>query len=254
MYLKILMFISNCNVKACVTMDPGSVAATAIGAAATTTATKGVDKMQERYGVRALEGARQKDDNIKDEIWHELAQVQYLCWEQESAAALQKQQLLQGRMHRLLQQQHDHELAAQEGGDLDQVFESARHGLKAGEPAAAFTCPLTMEVFRDPVMTPSGLSYERSALVEHLKKVGAFDPITREAMTASQDLLNQSESKAQMQIFPCLSTSSSPDQQAHIGCRDSGDSLWYPRQWCIKLLGLSQTYEYFYLYCSSSRA
>lgn len=52
MYLKILMFISNCNVKACVTMDPGSVAATAIGAAATTTATKGVDKMQERYGVR----------------------------------------------------------------------------------------------------------------------------------------------------------------------------------------------------------
>lgn len=59
----------------------------------------------------------------------------------------------------------------QEVGDLDQVFESARQGLKAGEPAAAFTCPLTMEVFRDPVMTPSGLSYERSALVEHLKKV-----------------------------------------------------------------------------------
>jgi len=56
----------------------------------------------------------------------------------------------------------------QEVSDLDQVFESARHNLKAGEPAAAFTCPLTMEVFRDPVMTPSGLSYERSALVEHL--------------------------------------------------------------------------------------
>ena len=63
--------------------------------------------------MQALEGARQKDDNIKDEIWHELAQVQYLCWEQESAAALQKQQLLQGRMHHLLQQQRDHELAAQ---------------------------------------------------------------------------------------------------------------------------------------------
>ncbi len=59
----------------------------------------------------------------------------------------------------------------QEVSDLDQVFESARHSLKAGEPAAAFTCPLTMEVFRDPVMTPSGLSYERSALVEHLRKV-----------------------------------------------------------------------------------
>lgn len=28
-----------------------------------------------------------------------------------------------------------------------------------------------MEVFRDPVMTPSGLSYERTALIDHLKKV-----------------------------------------------------------------------------------
>ncbi|KAL0024280.1 hypothetical protein WJX79_002681 [Trebouxia sp. C0005] len=104
-------------------------------------------------------------------------------------------------MHRLLQQQHDHELAAQEGGDLDQVFESARHGLKAGEPAAAFTCPLTMEVFRDPVMTPSGLSYERSALVEHLKKVGAFDPITREAMTASQVIPNVALRNATLQYL-----------------------------------------------------
>lgn len=60
---------------------------------------------------------------------------------------------------------------AQEALTLDHVFGAARHNLKAGEPAAAFTCPLTMEVFRDPVMTPSGLSYERSALVEHLRKV-----------------------------------------------------------------------------------
>ena len=63
--------------------------------------------------MQALEGARQKDDNIKDEIWHELAQVQYLCWKQESAAAIQKQQLLQGHVHNLLQQQHTQELAAQ---------------------------------------------------------------------------------------------------------------------------------------------
>ncbi len=60
---------------------------------------------------------------------------------------------------------------AQESAALDHLFSSARQKLKAGEPASAFTCPLTMEVFRDPVMTPSGLSYERSALNEHLRKV-----------------------------------------------------------------------------------
>lgn len=32
-------------------------------------------------------------------------------------------------------------------------------------------CPLTMEVFRDPVITPAGHSYERKSLLEHLEKV-----------------------------------------------------------------------------------
>lgn len=54
---------------------------------------------------------------------------------------------------------------------LGHVFQAAKQGLTAGEPASAFTCPITMEVFRDPVMSPSGLSYERSALLEHLNKV-----------------------------------------------------------------------------------
>ena len=57
---------------------------------------------------------------------------------------------------------------------LDQVFEGAKRGLTPGEPASAFTCPLTMEVFRDPVMAPSGLTYERSALLEHLRKAGVL--------------------------------------------------------------------------------
>ena len=40
-----------------------------------------------------------------------------------------------------------------------------------GEPASPFVCRLTMDVFREPVVSPSGLSYERSALLEHLAKV-----------------------------------------------------------------------------------
>lgn len=67
-----------------------------------------------------------------------------------------------------MQQQH-----AQESTTLDEVFQAAKQSLTAGEPASAFTCPLTMEVFRDPVMAPSGLSYERSALLEHLRKVSS---------------------------------------------------------------------------------
>eukprot|EP00191_Tetraselmis_sp_GSL018_P012367 CAMPEP_0177620224 /NCGR_PEP_ID=MMETSP0419_2-20121207/26758_1 /TAXON_ID=582737 /ORGANISM="Tetraselmis sp., Strain GSL018" /LENGTH=69 /DNA_ID=CAMNT_0019119701 /DNA_START=437 /DNA_END=646 /DNA_ORIENTATION=- len=47
-----------------------------------------------------------------------------------------------------------------------------------------------MDVFRDPVITPSGLSYERSVVTEHLHKVGAFDPVTREPVNASQLVTN----------------------------------------------------------------
>ena len=41
----------------------------------------------------------------------------------------------------------------------------------AGEFSNAFACRLTLEPFREPATTPSGLSYERSALLNHLKSV-----------------------------------------------------------------------------------
>jgi hypothetical protein len=42
------------------------------------------------------------------------------------------------------------------------------------EVPSLFTCPLTLEVFREPVITPAGHSYERAALMEHLSKVGGI--------------------------------------------------------------------------------
>lgn len=35
------------------------------------------------------------------------------------------------------------------------------------------------------MVTPSGNSFERSALLEHLAKVGRFDPLTREPINAA---------------------------------------------------------------------
>ncbi len=40
-----------------------------------------------------------------------------------------------------------------------------------------------MEIFRDPVITPSGQTYERTAILEHLRKVGRFDPVTRATLS-----------------------------------------------------------------------
>jgi len=75
-------------------------------------------------------------------------------------------------------------LSAEERETLRELFRIARRrDDRAEDPPDCFCCKLTLEVFRDPVVCPSGHSYERSAVTTHLRVVGRFDPVTREPMT-----------------------------------------------------------------------
>ena len=44
-------------------------------------------------------------------------------------------------------------------------------------------CKISYELMKDAVITPSGITYERASIVEHLHKVGPFDPVTRAPLT-----------------------------------------------------------------------
>lgn len=46
--------------------------------------------------------------------------------------------------------------------------------------------PISFNLFSDPVITPNGITYERGHLVQHLKRKGKFDPLTRETLQESQ--------------------------------------------------------------------
>lgn len=46
--------------------------------------------------------------------------------------------------------------------------------------------PISFNLFSDPVITPSGITYERGHLVQHLKRKGKFDPLTRDPLQESQ--------------------------------------------------------------------
>lgn len=48
-----------------------------------------------------------------------------------------------------------------------------------------FMCPLTLDILRDPVIAPSGYTYERSAILDFIKKY-AIDPVTRTPLTPTQ--------------------------------------------------------------------
>jgi hypothetical protein len=43
----------------------------------------------------------------------------------------------------------------------------------------SFLCKITFEIMREPYITKSGITYERESLIEHFKKNGEFEPITR---------------------------------------------------------------------------
>ena len=48
-------------------------------------------------------------------------------------------------------------------------------------------CPLTRAVFRDPVMVvDSGHTYERNDILEHFRRNGAKDPLTRRALSSTK--------------------------------------------------------------------
>nr|SVE74806.1 EOG090X0AJZ [Daphnia carinata] len=49
---------------------------------------------------------------------------------------------------------------------------------------------ISFEIMRDPVITPSGITYDRKDIEEHLQRVGHFDPVTRVKLTKDQLIPN----------------------------------------------------------------
>ncbi|KAK0402677.1 hypothetical protein QR680_016470 [Steinernema hermaphroditum] len=49
---------------------------------------------------------------------------------------------------------------------------------------------ISFEIMHDPVITPSGITYDRDSIKDHLHRVGHFDPITRAPLTVDQLIPN----------------------------------------------------------------
>ncbi|KAF8386015.1 hypothetical protein PRIPAC_75157 [Pristionchus pacificus] len=49
---------------------------------------------------------------------------------------------------------------------------------------------ISFELLEDPVITPSGITYDRADIREHLQRVGHFDPVTRAPLEEDQLIPN----------------------------------------------------------------
>ncbi|CAK9140886.1 unnamed protein product [Ilex paraguariensis] len=138
-----------------------------------------------------------------EEIWQELAKAKYLEWECESSTRSWELQKLKEICEIALKEKHVLDISHMEGfleeatksnseqlEALGRVFNKAADAdIPAGVPDY-LCCKISLDILRDPVITPSGITYERAAIVHHLKKVGKFDPVTREPLDLSQLIPN----------------------------------------------------------------
>ncbi|KAK1691813.1 hypothetical protein QYE76_008510 [Lolium multiflorum] len=134
-------------------------------------------------------------DKMAEDIWQVLAKAKYLHWEKHSTERVWKMQSLREACENALQEHHFLSGTLPEHSDneyseqcklLSEVFTKVVLDDTPGDVPDYLCCQITFEIFRDPVITPSGVTYERGILLEHLRKVGNFDPVTREPLKEQQ--------------------------------------------------------------------
>ncbi|KAI3742522.1 hypothetical protein L1987_60206 [Smallanthus sonchifolius] len=162
---------------------------------------------REKYaeGIKALERAldlgrgAHPHSYMVEEIWQELASAKYNEWQRDSTKRTLELQKLEKSCEIGLKGKHLHNINQNEDGTnevtdstseqlaaLKLVFSKAAEADIPTDVPDYLCCKITLDIFRDPVVTPSGLTYERAVILDHLEKVGKFDPITRETLHPSQ--------------------------------------------------------------------
>lgn len=138
-----------------------------------------------RHLSKALEQAREANDSIKDNIWRELAQAKYTQWQHDSAQRKARLESLKELTASCISSTTEE--SQQLNAHWTWLLQTVAKLDIPREVPSVFTCPLTMETYRDPAITKYGQSYERGVLIEHLKK-NQWDPVTRQPLT-EQDIV-----------------------------------------------------------------
>lgn len=74
--------------------------------------------------------------------------------------------------------------------DLNDMFAKVDERRMKREVPDYLCGKISFEIMKDPVITPSGITYDRKDIEEHLQRVGHFDPVTRVKLTKDQLIPN----------------------------------------------------------------
>ncbi|KAG2669669.1 hypothetical protein I3760_14G042800 [Carya illinoinensis] len=160
---------------------------------------EGIKELQKALDL----GRANPESYMVEVIWQEIAKAKYVEWENASSKRSWELQNLKEACEAALKEKHFLDDSQTEGfvdefatSHLEQlevlrrVFREAAEADTPAEVPDYLCCKITLDILRDPVITPSGVTYEKAVILEHLQKVGKFDPITREPLNQSQLIPN----------------------------------------------------------------
>ncbi|GAN09857.1 E3 ubiquitin-protein ligase CHIP-like isoform X2 [Mucor ambiguus] len=130
-------------------------------------------------------------------------------WEDDEAIRLEKENELLRYVKSLIEQDRAQQLAAVDPNDeeaidtinyniderlskVQHVFVQSKDNASRREIPDAYLDKISFNIMHDPVFTPDGITYERQSLLDHFKRNGYFDPISRRPCTEKQLVPNLS--------------------------------------------------------------
>ncbi|XP_074369651.1 E3 ubiquitin-protein ligase CHIP-like [Apium graveolens] len=111
-----------------------------------------------------------------DQATIEVYKARYQVWERDSAKPLSELKILKNACLSALKEKN---FELNHIRSVDAVFEKAIKAYTPVEVPSFFTCPITLSILRDPVITKCGITYERASLLQAVATLGQVDPTTR---------------------------------------------------------------------------
>ncbi|KDR19073.1 STIP1-like proteiny and U box-containing protein 1 [Zootermopsis nevadensis] len=175
-----------------------------------------------KYLQRANDLAREQKLNFGDDIASQLRAARKKRWNVQEEKRIAQEIELQSYLNRLLREDAErqveklrYENSANEDQIQDKITEVEQQSVlsyfysqenitselnsifakvddrRRKRDVPDYLCgKISFEILCEPVITPSGITYERKDIEEHLQRVGHFDPVTRVKLTQDQLIPN----------------------------------------------------------------
>ncbi|KAM4656888.1 E3 ubiquitin-protein ligase CHIP isoform 2-T2 [Amazona ochrocephala] len=147
---------------------------------------------------RAYNLAKEQRLNFGDDIPSALRIAKKKRWNSIEEKRINQENELHSYLTKLIMAEKERELAECRKTQQEENADESRSRVQLASIEAKhkrdipdYLCgKISFELMREPCITPSGITYDRKDIEEHLQRVGHFDPVTRSPLTQDQLIPN----------------------------------------------------------------